>query len=61
MKNYVNAAPACAAKAVAPSQTYDFGFGDVTHGYGPGVRNGRIFVKTKRKSIFFNKHNIVKH
>ena len=61
MKNFVAASPASAIRPVAPCRTYDFGFGDATNGFGPAVRNGRIFEKTKRTGIFFRKHNIVKH
>ncbi len=47
-------------KSVAPRRTYDFGYGDNTHGFGLEIRNGRMVEKTVRKVIFFKKHNIVK-
>jgi hypothetical protein len=53
--------PATATKSVAPNQTYDFGFGDQFQGFSLCVSNGRLIEKTKRKAIFINKHNIVKH
>ena len=59
VKNFVTT-PANAMKSVAPRRTYDFGYGDNTHGYGLEIRNGRMIEKTVRKVIFFKKHNIVK-
>ena len=59
VKNFVTT-PANAMKSVAPRRTYDFGYGDNTHGFGLEIRNGRMVEKTVRKVIFFKKHNIVK-
>jgi hypothetical protein len=44
-----------------PNQTYHYGANDECRGYGFSVSNGRLIEKTKRKMIFFKKHNIVKH
>ncbi len=60
MKLTYEAAPATGNKSVAPYQTYNFGFGDQYQGFSLVVSNGRLIEKTKRKTIFFKKHNIVK-
>ncbi len=54
-------AAATSVKSVAPNQTYDYGIHDECRGYGFAMSNGRLIEKTKRKMIFFKKHNIVKH
>ncbi len=61
MKIKFENAAATSVKSVAPNQTYDYGFSDECRGYGFSVSNGRLVEKTKRKVIFFKKHNIVKH
>jgi len=40
-----NLIPAYARRAVAPTRTYDFGYGDQTHGFAVAISNGRAVEK----------------
>jgi len=51
-----NLIPAYARRAVAPTRTYDFGYGDQTHGFAVAISNGRAVEKISRRNIFFQRH-----
>lgn len=51
---------ALAAKQGRREGTYDFGFGDETHGFGPAVSNGRIIESSRRRRIYRDRIRFIK-
>lgn len=60
LERWAVAPAALSTKQGRGEHTYDFGFGDESHGFGPAISNGRVIDSRRRRRIYHDRIRFIK-